>query len=507
MSTGMSGRDAAQARSMVRPWWPVALLAAGGLFLYAFRDVVAGLVHQWQTNDAFSHGYLIAPISLYIAWTRRDRLALAGIHPALVTGTLLLAAAVLALQAGRVAGVLGIQQLAMLLGVAALIVLLAGWRALRTLWFPVLYLLFMMPVWDIVTERMHASFQLLSARLGTALLRLVGVPVFLHDVFIALPNITLEVARVCSGVNYLVAILALAVPLAYLTLRSHVRKVALLVFGVLAGFLFNALRVAAIGYVSYHGLSQYTHGPWHVFQGLSAALAGYAAIFAFWGWLQRRDAGLPPRPWQPRGWGPARPDATPARLVTAGVVALALLAWGARPLALQGARAGVRELPDRLDGWVAAPAAVRVMPPRVPAPGPDGVERAYRDGAGMGRADVLVTPLGASARDDGRPDFWADNLEADAVVRGLGAGAVHWLEPRRFLAPPRYVAFWYQDGRRAMTWRHEAKLFLALRAALGQPAPVVAAIAVDTDNAEAAAAAVEAIMPAVREAIATEAAR
>ena len=264
-------------------------VVVGAVFVAAFRDVIAGLVSQWESNDAFSHGWLIAPMSAYIAWSRRDRLARAGVKPAIVSGALGLLVAVLALQVGRVIGVLGIQQLAMLLAITSLVVLLLGWRALRALWFPIAYLLFMMPVWDVATERLHFPFQLLSAQLGTGFLRLFAVPVYLENNFIHLPNITLEVARVCSGVNYLIAILALAVPLAYLTLRSRARQLALLLFGIAAGFFFNALRVAAIGFFSYHQLSEYTHGPWHIFQGLSAALVGYVAIFAFWGVLSRRE--------------------------------------------------------------------------------------------------------------------------------------------------------------------------------------------------------------------------
>jgi len=57
------------------------------------------------------------------------------VKPGLVGGALGLILAVVALQLGRVIGVLGIQQLAMLLAVASLVVLLLGWRALRVMWF------------------------------------------------------------------------------------------------------------------------------------------------------------------------------------------------------------------------------------------------------------------------------------------------------------------------------------------------------------------------------------
>jgi exosortase len=456
----------------------------GAMFLAAFRDVMAGLVSQWESNDAFSHGWLIAPMSAYIAWSRRDRLARAGVKPAILGGTLGMLVAVLALQVGRVIGVLGIQQLAMLLAIASLVVLLLGWRALRALWFPIGYLLFMMPVWDVATERLHFPFQLLSAKLGTGFLRLFAVPVYLENNFIYLPNITLEVARVCSGVNYLIAILALAVPLAYLTLRSRARQVALLLFGIAAGFFFNALRVAAIGFFSYHQLSEYTHGPWHIFQGLSAALVGYVAIFAFWGLLHRREGlqahGAPP---------PVTPVIAPRTgvLIAAGVVALAALGWAVRPLVpsttLSGA-AGSTSVPTELGNFrlTADPA---VLPAGFPPAAPADLVRTYRSPDGR-RVLVLVSPMVPAVTPGARPSYWSDTLEADAEIASTVPDGL-----RMSVIRPRHtkggtVAFWYQVGERETLRRHVAKLWAAGTTLLGHRPPwVVAVISDQTEDARA----------------------
>ena len=51
---------------------------------------------------------------------------------------------------------------------------------------------------------------------------------------------TIEVARACSGVNYLVAVLALGLPLAYLYLRSWWRRVVLIVAALLIAALSTA---------------------------------------------------------------------------------------------------------------------------------------------------------------------------------------------------------------------------------------------------------------------------
>src|SRR5204863_3404597 len=49
----------------------LSLLAASGLFLY--RGVLVSLVRDWMTDGNYSHGFLVAPIALYLGWQRRAR--------------------------------------------------------------------------------------------------------------------------------------------------------------------------------------------------------------------------------------------------------------------------------------------------------------------------------------------------------------------------------------------------------------------------------------------------
>ena len=40
---------------------------------FLYRRVVVKLVHDWATDGNYSHGFLIVPISLYLAWERREQ--------------------------------------------------------------------------------------------------------------------------------------------------------------------------------------------------------------------------------------------------------------------------------------------------------------------------------------------------------------------------------------------------------------------------------------------------
>src|SRR5512133_3363933 len=79
---------------------PLLVLAAGFLAVYA--AVVARLVRNWATDSNYSHGFLIIPVAVYLAWRSRGRLAAAPSKPS-VAGL----AVVLASLCAAVAGVAG----------------------------------------------------------------------------------------------------------------------------------------------------------------------------------------------------------------------------------------------------------------------------------------------------------------------------------------------------------------------------------------------------------------
>ena len=114
--------------------------------------------------------------------------------------------------AARACGVQVLDRLAFLVSLTAAVILLFGYAYLRVAWAALAYLLLMIPIWDGLTESLHGPFQLRSAEIGTWLLRNVGVPAHREGTVIALPNLTIEVARACSGVNYLIAVTALGLP-------------------------------------------------------------------------------------------------------------------------------------------------------------------------------------------------------------------------------------------------------------------------------------------------------
>jgi len=257
-------------------WRKLGLL--GAVFIFSYFGAITLLVNTWLNRDDYSHGFLVPIISLYFIWVDRKRLMHIPIRPNLIGGMVLTFIGSFILLVGNISSVAILQQLSILVVIPGLVLLLLGTRYLKALSLPLGYLILMVPILDIVLDRIQWPFQLFSAMLSTKLLNLINIPVFRSANFLELPNITLEIAEVCSGVKYLVSIVAIGIPLAYFTQKLWWRRILLLGIAVLIGILVNGFRVVLIGIWAYNG-GEVLHGPLHMFQGLFVSVVGFIFLF------------------------------------------------------------------------------------------------------------------------------------------------------------------------------------------------------------------------------------
>lgn len=244
----------------------------------------------WWVRDDYSHGFLVPLISLYLVWYRRESLKRLEHQPAFFFGISVVIAAGLMLVLGERGGMITLQELSFVVMIAGLVLCLLGKNYLKALGFPIVYLLFMIPIADWVIKPLHWGFQLMTAKIGVGLLQTLGFTAYLENQYIVLPNITLEVAQACSGISYLISIIAIGIPLAYVTQKNVWCRVILVVSAVAIGVVANWIRVAAIGVWAYYG-GTVVHGPFHIFQALFVAQLGFIALFAGAWLLSRIPAG------------------------------------------------------------------------------------------------------------------------------------------------------------------------------------------------------------------------
>jgi exosortase A len=245
-------------------WLWVGGLAAALVALY--WRAMPPLVRQWASDDDYTHGFLIVPLSLYFVWERREALRRTAVRPAWA-GAGLLALGLLLLLVGSVGAELFLQRFSSIVVVAGLVWLILGTGFLRELLFPIAFLVFMVPLPAIVMNAVAFPLQLFAAQSATFCMQAAGVPVLREGNTIVLSNTTLEVVEACSGIRSLQALLALGAVYGYFTQKAVWKRWALLLLSVPIAIAANAFRVAGTGFLAHFIGPEAAQGFYHSFAG------------------------------------------------------------------------------------------------------------------------------------------------------------------------------------------------------------------------------------------------
>jgi len=190
----------------------------------------------------------VVPITLWLVWQQRYRLAAEPLSP-FWPGLL----AIAALGFAWLLGVLGAAQVIShfaLVGLAAAVVLTAfGWRWAAVLSFPLLFLFFAVPF----GEAMVPQLMDWTADFTVAALRLSGVPVYREGVHFVIPTGQWSVIEACSGIKFLIASLMAGSLYAWLMYRSPGRRLAFIAASIAVPIIANWLRaylIVMVGHLS-----------------------------------------------------------------------------------------------------------------------------------------------------------------------------------------------------------------------------------------------------------------
>lgn len=216
--------------------------------LLVFWPTTWSMVEIWRRNDTFQHCFVVIPISLWLIWGQRDRLAATSAAP-LWPGLLLVVALGAAYLLGALSGAQIISQFAVVAMVGAVVLTVFGTARARVVAFPLFFLLFAVPFGEAIVPRLMDW----TADVTIFALRLSGVPVYREGVHFVIPSGSWSVIAACSGVKFLIASLMAGTLYAYLIYRSWSRRLAFVAVSLTMPIFANWLRaylVVMIGHLS-----------------------------------------------------------------------------------------------------------------------------------------------------------------------------------------------------------------------------------------------------------------
>jgi exosortase len=234
----------------------------------AFAPVLLGLARVWGSVPYYAHGFLVPIFAGAAAYGLRDRLVAAPAQPRIVWAW----AAVLGVYLlGLMAGDITLQGLALVAAVTTGVLQTWGLAGVRTLGFPLFFLLFMVPLPRVLVEPFIGWLQLQVSEAATAVLSLVGSSVSREGNVLILPGgEALFVADACSGITSLITLTPLAVALAWYAEKRWSSRFWILASVVPLALVANLLRVVGTTLAAERwGSAAVVASAWHDLSGLA----------------------------------------------------------------------------------------------------------------------------------------------------------------------------------------------------------------------------------------------
>lgn len=249
------------------PWrrlWP----AIAGALAIAVPTMISVARDSWSTEQG-AHGPIVLATGLWLIWQQ-----LGAVRPAIRPASLpramaLLVPALLLYGVARITGILELEGILMYGALLAGLYAYVGARAMRLLWFPLLYLCFVFPPPDTVVAAITQPLKIGISAVAVDILDAFGMPISRNGVIIQVAQYDVLVAAACAGLNSIISLSAIGLFYIYLRHNANWRYAALLMLVIVPVAIFsNFVRVMLLILITYYLGDAAAQGFLHEFAGI-----------------------------------------------------------------------------------------------------------------------------------------------------------------------------------------------------------------------------------------------
>ena len=258
-------------------WVAFALPLFGFLLLYlpTYLELSSTI---WATDEQ-GHGPIILMVSAWLLYQKRHVIAAADVQPLPVLGWGLMGLAMAMFAFGISQHIISAQTFSQIVVLVALLLIFRGTQALKAVWFPLFFLLFMIPLPEALVASVTSPLKSAVSAVASNLLYYIGYPVGRSGVMLTVGPYQLMVADACAGLNSMFTLEALG--MLYMNLMNYTnvrRNVALAILLVPIAFCANIVRVMILVLVTYHYGDAAGQGFVHDFAGMVLFMVALALM-------------------------------------------------------------------------------------------------------------------------------------------------------------------------------------------------------------------------------------
>jgi exosortase len=279
-------------QSSSRHAWFIAFVAISAAI---FHHALGVLLQYSQQEDSASHVPLIPVIALFLIYTERRKIFAVTRTQVGAGIAAIVAALFLYWEVSRVNSPipgnlsLSLQILSIVILWAGGFLLCYGLASARAAAFSLLFMLLIVPLPDVILDRIIYWLQSGSTELTYLIFQLVGTPVVRNGFLLSVPGVTIEVAKECSSIRSSIALVITCLLAAHLYLRTTWRMAVFVIVALGVSILKNGIRIATLTLLSIYVDPGFLTGQLHRQGGFAFFLLALAILFPFLLLLQKSE--------------------------------------------------------------------------------------------------------------------------------------------------------------------------------------------------------------------------
>jgi exosortase B len=283
----MSSSEIPMLQKPLRPnsWW-VWLPVAIGLAAICLPSFISLAQTTWDTEEN-GHGPIILMVVVWLVWQKRHALIEGVASPSPVMGWTALLLGLLIFIIGRSQAINTLEVGSLIPMLIGVLLLMRGWDTVRALWFPLLFLCFMVPLPGLVVEMITGALKQQVSLVAENLLYSAGYPIARTGVILSIGQYKLLVADACSGLNSMFSLSALGLLYLYMMKYRNWLHIGLILLAILPiAFIANVIRVIILVLITYYLGDAAGQGFAHSAAGMVLFIIALILLLAFDGLLR-----------------------------------------------------------------------------------------------------------------------------------------------------------------------------------------------------------------------------
>ncbi|MDP3776336.1 exosortase B [Methylotenera sp.] len=258
-------------------WLPIII----GLLAICIPSFFHLMQTTWQTEEN-GHGPIILMVVCWLILKKRHAVLNTPNKPSAIIGWVSLVLSLLAFIVGRSQSIDTIEVAALIPMLIGILLLMRGWEAVRAMWFPLVFMFFLIPLPGLLVEIITGSLKQHVSGIAEEILYAAGYPIARIGVMLSIGQYKLLVADACSGLNSMFSLSALGLIYLYLMkYRSWLHNGIMLLAILPIAFAANVIRVMALVLITYYFGDEAGQGFAHMAAGMLLFVAALMLLMAF----------------------------------------------------------------------------------------------------------------------------------------------------------------------------------------------------------------------------------